>query len=42
MDIPIYIETMRKEIENDKMTRNRLKDEEDENDLKSLSNDNFK
>ena len=32
MDKPVNIETMTQEIENDKMTRNRLKEEEDEND----------
>ena len=32
MDKPVNIETMTQEIENDKMTRNRLQEEEDEND----------
>ena len=31
MDKLVNIETMRQEIEDDKMTRNRLKEEEDEN-----------
>ena len=31
MDKPVNIETMTQEIEDDKMTRNRLKEEEDEN-----------
>ena len=42
MDRPVNTETMTQEIEDDKMTRNRLKEEEDENEPKSLPNGSFK
>ena len=42
MDKPVNIETMAQEIEDDKMTRNRLKEKEDENEINPYQMSIFK